>query len=192
MSSHGCRARQRQRSRVSISASRCVTCAIRTMNLREHDGQEEHPGGGRFNHLLLVVVVGIAMVVGVVAIEGIRSAGVSTPSTSTQAADDGADAHATKPKSTISRAGTTRPKPAAAVVVPSAVTRCRQCTDPGRARTAGAEPLRAVGAGQIHEGAGGARDGGGISQRAARLISRGEGSEKRRECKQSTRRAIRL
>ena len=37
------------------------------------------------------MVIAIAMIVGVVATEGIRSAGVSTPSGRTQAADDGAD-----------------------------------------------------------------------------------------------------
>jgi hypothetical protein len=87
-------------------------------DVREHDMLEEHPGGGRFNRLLLVVVIGVAMVVGAVAIEGIRSAGVSAPSTRTQAADDGADVARNKAEIDALAAGTTRPKPLAVVVPP--------------------------------------------------------------------------
>jgi hypothetical protein len=71
-------------------------------DLHEHDTPEEHPGGGRFKRLLLVVVIGVAMVVGAVAIEGIRSAGVSAPSTSTQAATTAPTSRATKLRSKIS------------------------------------------------------------------------------------------
>jgi type IV secretory pathway VirB10-like protein len=88
--------------------------------LREHEEHEEHPGGGRFNHLLLVVVVGIAMIVGVVAAEGIRSAGVSTPSASTQGADEGSDAARNKAEVDELAAGATRSTVPPAVVIPPA------------------------------------------------------------------------
>jgi len=85
----------------------------------QHDGHEEHPGGGRFNHRLLVVFVGVAMIVGVVAIQGIRSAGVATSSTGAQTADDGADAARDKAEVDALAAGATRPDPPPAVVIPS-------------------------------------------------------------------------
>jgi type IV secretory pathway VirB10-like protein len=88
--------------------------------LREPEADEEHPGGGRFNHLLLVVVVGIAMIVGAVAAEGIRSAGVRAPSTGTQAADDGAGVARNKAEVDDLAAGVTRPKPPAVVIPPAA------------------------------------------------------------------------
>ena len=101
--------------------------------LREHDAQEEHPGGGRFNHLLLVVVVGIAMIVGAVAAEGIRSAGVSAPSTSAQAADDGGDAARNKAEVDDLAAGVTRLKPPAVVIPPPAAAMPRIQTQVPRA-----------------------------------------------------------
>jgi type IV secretory pathway VirB10-like protein len=52
----------------------------------------EHPGGGRFSRLLLVVVVGIAAIAGVAGVEGIRSAGVTAQATGKQASDGSADA----------------------------------------------------------------------------------------------------
>ena len=88
-------------------------------DLREDDAFEEHPGGGRFNRLLLVVVIATAMIVGAVAIEGIRSAGVSVPSTGTPAADDGADVARNKAEIEDLAAGTTRPKPPAIVAAPA-------------------------------------------------------------------------
>jgi type IV secretion system protein TrbI len=78
--------------------------------LREFDGREEHSGGGRFNRRLLMVFVGIAMMVGVIAIEGIRTAGVTTPpSTSGSSADAGADAARNKAEVDELAAGSVRP-----------------------------------------------------------------------------------
>src|SRR5260370_30740347 len=82
--------------------------------LRELDGHEEHPGGGRFNRLLVFVVAGIAMIVGVVVVQGIRSAGVTTPSSATQATDSGADAARNKAEVDELAAGAPRPKSPAA------------------------------------------------------------------------------
>jgi type IV secretory pathway VirB10-like protein len=66
--------------------------------VREVEREEEHPGGGRFNRLLLIVIVAIAMIVGVVTAQGIRSAGVPAQSANAQPADDGADAARNKAK----------------------------------------------------------------------------------------------
>jgi conjugative transfer signal peptidase TraF len=72
------------------------------------EGEEEHPVGGRFNRLLLIVIVAIAMIVDVVAAQGIRSAGVSSQSGGTQPADDGADAARNKAKVEELAAGSAR------------------------------------------------------------------------------------
>jgi len=87
--------------------------------LRELDRHEEHPGGGRFNHLLLIVVVGIAMIVGIVAMQGIRSAGVTVPSTGAQPTDDGVDAARDKAEVDELAAGASRPSAAAMVIPPA-------------------------------------------------------------------------
>src|SRR5258708_14155412 len=69
--------------------------------LHELDGHEEHPGGGRFNRLLVFVVAGIAMIVGAVVVQGIRSAGVIAPGSATQATDSGA--HAARNKAELAK-----------------------------------------------------------------------------------------
>ncbi len=88
--------------------------------LRELDGHEEHPGGGRFNRLLVFVVAGISMIVGVVVVQGIRSAGVTAPSSGTQATDSGADAARNKVEVDELAAGAVRPKSPAVVIPPAA------------------------------------------------------------------------
>jgi type IV secretory pathway VirB10-like protein len=88
--------------------------------LHELDGHEEHPGGGRFNQLLLIVGVGFAMIVGVVAVQGIRSAGVTAPGSATQPADTGAVAERDKAEVDELAAGAARPKSAAVVIPPAA------------------------------------------------------------------------
>src|SRR5260370_20448290 len=88
--------------------------------LRELDGHEEHPGGGRFNRLLAFVVAGISMIVGVVVVQGIRSAGVTAPSSATQATDSGADAARNKAEGDDLAAGAVRPKSPAVGVPPGA------------------------------------------------------------------------
>ncbi len=88
--------------------------------LHELDGHEEHPGGGRFNRLLVFVVAGISMIVGVVVVQGIRSAGVTAPSSATQAMDSGADAARNKVEVDELAAGAVRPKSPAVVIPPAA------------------------------------------------------------------------
>jgi type IV secretion system protein VirB10 len=91
-------------------------------------GQEEPQGGGRFNRRLLFVFVGIAMIVGVVAIQGIRTAGVNTPSASGSSADAGADTARNQAEVDDLAAGAAGPKAPPAemaspvVVVPTAQT----------------------------------------------------------------------
>jgi type IV secretory pathway VirB10-like protein len=88
----------------------------------EVEGHEEHPGGGRFNQRLLIVFVGAAMIVGVVAIQGIRSAGVSTPSAAGPSADGGANAARDKAEVDELAAGAARPKALPAeTIAPAAV-----------------------------------------------------------------------
>jgi hypothetical protein len=53
---------------------------------------EGHPGGGRFNQLLLIVIVTAAMIAGVVAALGIHSAGVPKLNVSSPLVDESADA----------------------------------------------------------------------------------------------------
>jgi hypothetical protein len=85
---------------VEGAASKAVHDVRGNEELHELDGHEEHPGGGRFNRLLVFVVAGIAMIVGVVVVQGIRSAGVTTPSSATQERTPGRTRRATRPKST--------------------------------------------------------------------------------------------
>jgi type IV secretory pathway VirB10-like protein len=54
--------------------------------------REEHPGGGRFNQLLLIAIVTAAMIAGVVAALGIHSAGVPRQNVSSPLVDESADA----------------------------------------------------------------------------------------------------
>jgi type IV secretory pathway VirB10-like protein len=90
--------------------------------VREVEREEEHPGGGRFNRLLLIVIAAIAMIVGVVAAQGIRSAGVPAQSVSTQPADDGADVARNKAKVEELAAGSAPRAPVATVTLPPAAT----------------------------------------------------------------------
>src|SRR5260370_2312154 len=88
--------------------------------LRELDGHEGDSGGGRFNRLLVFGGAGIAMIVGVVVVQGIRSEGVTTPSSATQATDSGADAARNKAEVDELAAGAPRPKSPAVVIPPAA------------------------------------------------------------------------
>lgn len=84
---------------ISSETQRAAQTGVRDLHSTEvelHEQEQEHPGGGRFNRLLLVVVVARAMIVGVVAAQGIRSAGVSSQSVSSRAPDDGMDASRNK------------------------------------------------------------------------------------------------
>src|SRR5229473_2961875 len=99
---------------VEGAASKAVHDVRGNEELHELDGHEEHPGGGRFNRLLVFVVAGIAMMVGVVVVQGIRSAGVTAPGSATQATDSGADAARNKVEVDELAAGAVRPKSPAA------------------------------------------------------------------------------
>ncbi len=105
---------------VEGAASKAVHDVRGNEELHELDGHEEHPGGGRFNRLLVFVVAGIAMIVGVVVVQGIRSAGVTTPSSATQATDSGADTARNKAEVDDLAAGAVRPKSPAVVIPPAA------------------------------------------------------------------------
>jgi hypothetical protein len=86
------------------------------------DEEQEHGGGGRFNRRLLVTVSAIAVVVGMVAVEGIRSAGVKATSAATQQpADDGANAARDKAEVEELAAGGRRPQVAPSPAVPAPV-----------------------------------------------------------------------
>ena len=97
------------------------------------DEEQEHGGGGRFNRRLLMMVSAFAVVVGVVAVEGIRSAGVKTTSVGTQQpADDGADAARDKAEVEELAAGGRRPQAAPSPAVPAPVMiNSEQAADPG-------------------------------------------------------------
>ena len=105
---------------VEGAASKAVHDVRGNEELHELDGHEEHPGGGRFNRLLVFVVAGISMIVGVVVVQGIRSAGVTAPGSATQATDSGADAVRNKVEVDELAAGAVRPKSPAVVIPPAA------------------------------------------------------------------------
>jgi type IV secretory pathway VirB10-like protein len=86
------------------------------------DEEQEHGGGGRFNRRLLMTFGVLAVVVAVVAVEGIRSAGVKGTSVATQQpADDGADAARDKAEVEELAAGGRRPQAAPSPAVPATV-----------------------------------------------------------------------
>jgi type IV secretory pathway VirB10-like protein len=86
------------------------------------DEEHDHAGGGRFNRRLLMTVSVLAVVVGVVAVEGIRSAGVKGTSVATPpAADDGADAARDKAEVEELAAGGRRPQAAPSPALPATV-----------------------------------------------------------------------
>jgi type IV secretory pathway VirB10-like protein len=105
---------------VEGGASKAVHDVRCNEELQELDGHEEHPGGGRFNRLPVFGFAGIAMTVGVVVVQGIRSAGVTAPSSATQATDSGADAARNKAEVDELAAGAARPKSPAVVIPPAA------------------------------------------------------------------------
>lgn len=90
--------------------------------LGEPEREEEHPGGGRFNRLLLILIVAIAMIVGVVAAQGIRSAGAPAQNVGAQPADDGADSARNKAEVEELAAGSVHREPPATVMPGPAAT----------------------------------------------------------------------
>jgi type IV secretory pathway VirB10-like protein len=86
------------------------------------DEEHDHTGGGRFNRRLLMTFSVFAVVVGIAAVEGIRSAGVKATSVATpQPADDGADAARDKAEVEELAAGGRRPQAAPSPALPATV-----------------------------------------------------------------------
>jgi type IV secretory pathway VirB10-like protein len=83
---------------------------------REPSDEQEHPGGGRFNRLLLYSVVGVLITAGVVAVHGIRSAGVPAQNAGTARSDDTVDAARDKAEVEALAADAARPHPPAVVM----------------------------------------------------------------------------
>jgi type IV secretory pathway VirB10-like protein len=86
------------------------------------DEEHDHAGGGRFNRRLLISVSVFAVVVGIAAVEGIRSAGMKATSVAAQQpADDGADSARDKAEVEELAAGGRRPQAAPSPAVPATV-----------------------------------------------------------------------
>jgi type IV secretory pathway VirB10-like protein len=104
------------------------------------DEEHEHLGGERFNRRLLVIAGAFAVVVGVIAGEGIRSAGVKTSSAGTQlSTDNTVDAERHKAEVADLATGTTKPMalpmPGAIAVIPIAKSQTPQSPPAHEART---------------------------------------------------------
>ena len=102
--------------------------------------EQEHSGGERFNRRLLVIAGVFAVVVGVIAGEGIRSAGVRTTSAGTQPpTDNTVDAERHKAEVAELATGTTTPMalpmPGAIAVIPIATSQNPQNPPVHEART---------------------------------------------------------
>jgi type IV secretory pathway VirB10-like protein len=102
--------------------------------------EQEHSGGERFNRRLLVIAGVFAVVVGVIAGEGIRSAGVRTTSAGTQPlTDNTVDAERHKAEVAELATGTTKPMalpmPGAIAVIPIAKSQNPQTPPVHEART---------------------------------------------------------
>jgi len=78
---------------------------------REPDDGQEHSGGGRFNRKLVYLVAGVLMMAGVVAVHGIRSAGVTAQNADAARSEDAGDAARDKAEVEALAADAARPKP---------------------------------------------------------------------------------
>lgn len=85
---------------------------------REPDDGQEHSGGGRFNRKLVYLVAGVLMTAGVVAVHGIRSAGVTAQNAGAARTDEASDAAHDKAEVEALAADAARPK-APPVVMPA-------------------------------------------------------------------------
>jgi type IV secretion system protein VirB10 len=92
--------------------------------LAGHEAQEpksdEHPGGERFNRLLLIAGAVAAMVAGVVLAEGIRTAGAPARASAPALTEGGADEARNRAQVANLAAAGARPSPATVMTVPSA------------------------------------------------------------------------
>ena len=107
---------------------------------REPDDEQESQGGGRFNRSLLVVAAVVLMTVGVFAVEGIRSAGVTAQKATAQpageeagqAARDKAEVEELKARAARAAAPTVAAAPAAMPTVRTQVAVQHSSKPPGR------------------------------------------------------------
>ena len=131
--------------------------------IQEQEEQEqEHLGGGRFNRLLGVVFVAVAMVGGVALALGVQSSGSSQSSASQKSADD--PGSAARDRGEIEDLAAHGAVPHAAPTVMPTEPAHADLPGAGSAQRAEAsEPVCAMGRREVHEGARIAGDGAGVS-----------------------------
>ena len=131
--------------------------------IQEQDEQEqEHLGGGRFNRLLGVVFVAVAMLGGVALALGVQSSGTGQSSASQKSADDPGSAARDRGEIEDLAAHGAEPHAAPTVMPTEPVMPISQPSVQPQGAEA-SEPVRAMGRREVHEGARIAGDGAGIS-----------------------------
>ena len=113
--------------------------------------EQEHPGGGRFNRLILITFAVVAIVSGVVVALGVESSGIGQSALQKPADDPGASARNNGEIADLAAHGGKRTR-STDFRTASSGRRDRASAHPtGTAATA--QPLRAVGGREVHEGA---------------------------------------
>ena len=112
---------------------------------------QEHPGGGRFNRLILIAFAVVAIVSGVVVALGVESSGIGQSAGVQKPVTIPEHRHATTERSRTS------PRTAASHSQHRLSYRLqlssRPCKRRSKSTAATAQPLRAVGGREVHEGA---------------------------------------
>ena len=130
--------------------------------IQEQEEQEqEHLGGGRFNRLLGVVFVAVAMVGGVALALGVQSSGTSQSSASQKSADD--PGSAARDRGEIEDLAAHGAVPHAAPTVMPITGHADLPAARSTQRAEASQPVCAMGRREVHEGARIAGDGAGVS-----------------------------
>ena len=114
--------------------------------------EQEHPGGGRFNRLILITFAAVAIVSGVVVALGVESSGIGQSAGVQKAGEDpGASARNNGEVADLAAHGGKRLAAPTFVPPPAVVATVQAPIQKDTAATA--QPLRAVGGREVHEGA---------------------------------------
>ena len=138
--------------------------ATEGLDHEQEEQQEEHPGGGRFNRLLGITFVAVAMIGGVAIALGVQSSGNGRTPPLRKRSTTQVQQLATRARSRTSprMAAVHHSAPSS---VPTAACNAGRPSAHAAGVTEAAKPVRAMGGREVHEGARSAADGGGIPRR---------------------------
>ena len=110
--------------------------------------EQEHPGGGRFNRLILIAFAAVAIVSGVVVVLGVESSGSGQSALQKPTGDPGASARNNGEIADLAAHGDRAL--AAPTFVPPPGRRCTRANAHSTNTTATAQPLPATGGREVH------------------------------------------